>query len=180
MVQADQFLWLAQCTKLVIAYTFIWWLYKIDFCVLHSSFFLSFFNTLSSLNNHKKPNLYTHNMSTDKLIIFDTTLRDGEQVTMQMNGIPNWVHQCWLSLVSWCHFKHRGKDWDCKDTLSSWCRCPWSWFPYCFSRWFWSSTTYCKWSRSNDGGQRKDWSSYGKCFKRAAHDAIDNLTLSIR
>lgn len=42
MVQADQFLWLAQCTKLVITYTFFWWIYKINSISAQFSFFFLF------------------------------------------------------------------------------------------------------------------------------------------
>lgn len=130
---------------------------------MHFSFFLSFVIILFSW--YPKETYTLHNMSTDKLVIFDTTLRDGEQVNIQWIGFRiesiN-AKERNHPLVSWCHFKHRGKDWDCKDSLSSWCRCPRSRFPHCLSRWFRSSATYCQRSRPYDGRQREDWSSYGK------------------
>lgn len=51
------------------------------------------------------PPHYYYMTATDKLIIFDTTLRDGEQVINNPIGCIDLFTDPTF-LVSWCHFKH--------------------------------------------------------------------------
>lgn len=49
--------------------------------------------------------------STDKLVIFDTSLRDGEQVKTSIERDPRYYANIDAAyLVTWRHFEYGGKD----------------------------------------------------------------------